>query len=237
MNSLDPFLYQNIVFFTGAGMSQECGIPTYRGQGGVWKQYNYQDYACQDAFDREPDRVHDFHEIRRKAILACEPHAGHVTMAELERDHPGVSIVTQNIDGMHQRAGNRRVIELHGNIFRVRCPVHGVFEDPGGPYERKTCEACGKLLRPDIVWFGDMLDQDVITEAISLIAGCDLFISIGTSAVVWPAAGFPDYARENKALTVEINPEATGRSDMYAMTVREKASVALERLFQGHGAQ
>jgi NAD-dependent deacetylase len=231
MKRLNPNSYKTIVFFTGAGMSQECGVPTYRGRGGIWDNYRYEDYACQDAFDRNPDKVIEFHEIRRKAISACTPHEGHRILAGLERDHPGVWIVTQNIDGMHQRAGNKRVLELHGSIFRVRCSVHGVTEDPGVTYQRTICGLCGNRLRPDIVWFGDMLDPEVVSNAVSLISTCDLFVSVGTSAVVWPAAGFPDYARTNRALTVEINPEATARSGMYDIAVRDKASNALKALF------
>jgi NAD-dependent deacetylase len=232
MNTIDPFAFKKIVFFTGAGMSQESGIPTYRGKGGVWSQYNYRDYACQDAFDRNPDKVYEFHEVRRKAIMACEPHGGHVAISALEKKHPGVWVVTQNIDGMHQRAGSSRVVELHGSIFKARCPVHGSYEDIGGEYRRKTCETCGAPLRPAIVWFGDMLDQAVIETALSLISTCDLFISIGTSALVWPAAGFPEYAQRNSARTLEINPEATGLSTLYDTVIREKASTALEHLFE-----
>jgi NAD-dependent deacetylase len=231
MKTLDPSSFKRIVFFTGAGMSQESGVPTYRGKGGVWENYRYEEYACQDAFDRNPDKVLEFHEIRRKAVSACEPHEGHRIMAGLERSHGGVWVVTQNIDGMHQRAGSARVMELHGSLFRVRCPVHGVREDSGITYKQKACELCGNRLRPDIVWFGDMLDQDVTSKAITLITTCDLFVSIGTSAVVWPAAGFPDYARSNGSLTVEINPESTSRSVMYDIVIRDKASEALKDLF------
>ncbi|GAB6097497.1 NAD-dependent protein deacetylase [Desulfatiferula olefinivorans] len=232
MSPLDPFSFKSIVFFTGAGMSQESGIPTYRGQGGVWDAYRYQDYACRDAFERDPERVIAFHEIRRKAIFSCSPHRGHTLIADLERRHPGVVVVTQNIDGMHQRAGSTRVVELHGSIFRVRCPVHGVWDDVGEAYKQKTCETCGARLRPDIVWFGDMLDPSVIDRAIGLISTCDLFVGIGTSAVVWPAAGFPEHAAANKALTVEINPEPTGRSGMYDITLRDQAGSALAGLFR-----
>ena len=231
MDRIDPVLFKKIVFFTGAGMSRESGVPTYRGEDGIWEQYNYQDYACQKAFERNPEKVHEFHEIRRKAMLDCKPHMGHEILANLEAQHDGVWVVTQNIDGMHQRAGNKRVVELHGSLFRVRCPIHGVSEDVGGPYLRTTCETCGNHLRPDITWFGDMLDEEVVEKAIFLISDCDLFISIGTSAVVWPAAGFPEYARTNKAYTIEINPEDTGFSRIYHRVIREKAVSALTALF------
>jgi len=231
MMSIQPEKYKSIVFFTGAGMSAESGVPTYRGRGGVWSQYNWEEYACQEAFDRDQEKVVKFHELRRQAVLKCTPHAGHYSIAGLEEKHPRVIVVTQNIDGMHQRAGSRNVIELHGSLWRVRCPRHGIFEDTGATYKKLKCEQCGSWLRPDITWFGDMLDQDVITEATIVIRQCDLFISIGTSGVVWPAAGFPKIARENNAYCVEVNPEPNEMSYLYNETIRETAGVALPRLF------
>jgi NAD-dependent deacetylase len=223
--------YKSIVFFTGAGMSAESGVPTYRGRGGIWGQYNWEEYACQEAFNRDPGKVLKFHELRRQAVLACMPHAGHGVIAELEKKHPHVIVVTQNIDGMHQRAGSKNVIELHGSLWRVRCPSHGIFQDMGDTFENFKCTQCASWLRPDITWFGDMLDQDVISDATVVIRQCDLFISIGTSGVVWPAAGFPKVARESGAYCIEINPEPNEMSSLYNESVREAAGVALPRLF------
>jgi len=227
--------YQKIVFFTGAGMSAESGVPTYRGRGGVWNKYNWEEYACQDAFDREPEKVLEFHELRRNAVLKCHPHEGHAVIAALEKQHPQVIIVTQNIDGMHQRAGSKTVIELHGSLWRMRCPKHGTFEDIGETYKSKTCVKCDRRLRPDIVWFGDMLKQDVMHAAMAAIGTCDLFIGIGTSGVVYPAAGFPQIARDNGAYCIEINPEASPMSDIYDRNIRETASTALAGLFASGG--
>ncbi len=224
--------YKKVVFFTGAGMSAESGVPTYRGRGGVWNKYNWEEYACQDAFDREPEKVLEFHELRRKAVLECHPHDGHAVIAELEKKHPRVIVVTQNIDGMHQRAGSKKVIELHGSLWRMRCPEHGVVEDIGETYKSKTCEKCDGWLRPDIVWFGDMLKQEVMHEAMNTIGTCDLFISIGTSGVVYPAAGFPQIAKDNGAYCIEINPESSPMSDIYDRNIREGASIALAGLFK-----
>lgn len=229
--TINPGNFKKIVFFTGAGMSAESGVPTYRGRGGVWSQYNWEEYACQDAFDRDPEKVLKFHELRRKSVLACAPHAGHYSIAELEKRHPHVWVVTQNIDGMHQRAGNSNVIELHGSLWRLRCPSHGISEDIGETFRSFKCEHCGTWLRPDIIWFGDMLNQDVISEANIIIRQCDLFISIGTSGVVWPAAGFPKIARENGAFCIEINPEPNEMSYLYNETIRETAGNALPSLF------
>lgn len=223
--------FKSIVFFTGAGMSAESGVPTYRGRGGVWSQYNWEEYACQEAFDRDPEKVLKFHELRRQSVLACTPHAGHYSIADLEKRHPQVRVVTQNIDGMHQRAGNNNVTELHGSLWRLRCPSHGISEDFGETFRSFKCEHCGTWLRPDIIWFGDMLNQDVISEANVIIQQCDLFISIGTSGVVWPAAGFPKIARDNGAFCIEINPEPNEMSYLYNETIRETAGNALPRLF------
>lgn len=232
MKTIDPSHYKHIVFFTGAGMSAESGVPTYRGQGGIWNQYRWEEFACQDAFDEHPEKVLQFHELRRAAVLACQPHTGHTTIATLEQKHPRVTVVTQNIDGMHQRAGSRNVIELHGSLWRMRCPRHGLSEDLGNQYKSYTCEACGSWLRPDIIWFGDMLNQEVIQQAVEAIRCCDLFVSIGTSGVVYPAAGFPRFAKENHARCIEINPEPNDMSSVYDEAVRDAAGKALPELFK-----
>ena len=232
MGTIDPRQYGHIVFFTGAGMSAESGVPTYRGLGGIWSQYRWEEYACQEAFDDDPQKVLEFHELRRKAVLACKPHEGHVSIASLQKRHPGVMVVTQNIDGMHQRAGTRNVVELHGSLWRLRCPRHGKSEDDlGERYRSYRCEKCGSRLRPDIVWFGDMLDQGVMEEAAAMIRSCDLFISVGTSGVVYPAAGFPRLAKENHAWCIEINPEPNEMSSLYDKTIRDMAGKALPGLF------
>ena len=231
MHTIDPDKYEHIVFFTGAGMSAESGVPTYRGHGGIWTQYRWEEFACQEAFDDNPEKVLKFHEIRRSAVLSCQPHAGHAAIAALQQKHPCVTIVTQNIDGMHQRAGSRNVIELHGSLWRLRCPKHGLSEDIGENFRQYTCEGCGNWLRPDIIWFGDMLNQAVTNQAIEAIRQCDLFISIGTSGVVYPAAGFPRYAKENRARCIEINPEANEMSPFYDEAIRDTAGKALPDLF------
>ena len=207
--------YNKIVFFTGAGMSAESGVPTYRGSGGIWHKYNWEEYACQEAFDRNPKKVLDFHEIRRKAILECQPHNGHKFISELQKSHENVTVVTQNIDGMHQRTGTENVIELHGSLWRLGCDDCSiVIEDIGESFTKNKCN-CGNYLRPDIVWFGDMLNPHVIQKASEAIQKCDLFISIGTSGVVWPAAGFPQDAKSSGAYCVEINTERTELSYLY----------------------
>ncbi len=223
--------YKRVVFFTGAGMSAECGVPTYRGQGGVWKEYNYQEYACQDAFDRDPEKVLEFHELRRKSVLACHPHDGHRVIAEIAKQHPHVAVVTQNIDGMHQRAGSENVYELHGSLWRVRCATHGVKEDIAPVFTTKKCLECGCWLRPDITWFGDMLNGDVVNGALEKIAQSDLFINIGISGVVYPAAGFPKIARDAGAQCICINLELPEDHHVYDEVILGKAGEVLPQLF------
>jgi NAD-dependent deacetylase len=212
-------------------MSAESGVPTYRGHGGIWSQYRWEEYACQEAFDDDPGKVLKFHELRRAAVLGCSPHAGHVAIAALEKKHQQITVVTQNIDEMHQRAGNRNDIELHGSLWHLRCPYDGISEDIGEIYKSYKCEKCGNWLRPDIIWFGDALDQGVMSGAIAAIRRCDLFVSIGTSGVVYPAAGFPRFAKENNARCIEINPEANEMSFLYDAAIRDMAGKALPELF------
>lgn len=223
--------FHRIVFFTGAGMSAESGVPTYRGKGGIWREYNYQDYACQQAFDRDPEKVWDFHDKRRATVAACAPNRGHDIIAAVQRDRPATAIITQNIDGLHQSAGATSVIELHGSLWRVRCPPEGkVAADHSAPIRSRRC-ACGAYLRPDIVWFGDELDPDKLTLASRLLQRCDLLVSVGTSAVVYPAAQLPRIAMESGAVTVELNLEDTPVSSLYQHRLRGKASELLAQLF------
>ncbi len=224
----------NIVFFTGAGMSAESGVPTYRGSGGIWNEYKWEEYACESAFQKNPNHVLSFHELRRIEALKCKPHSGHLIIKKIQDKYQNTTIITQNIDGMHQRADNQNVIELHGSLWKIRCQADGKkFEDlENGPYANRYCD-CGEILRPDIVWFQDMLDEKIIKKTISTISRCLLFISIGTSASVWPAAGFPKLARESGAYCIEINPEKTELSSMYDEVIREKAGKGLELFLRG----
>jgi len=216
--------FGKIIFFTGAGMSAESGVPTYRGSGGIWHKYNWQEYACQTAFDKNPTKVLKFHELRRASVLKCNPHDGHNFIGELQKNHENVTIITQNIDGMHQRAGTKNVVELHGSLWRMRCDDCNVLiEDIGKKYQNINCD-CGKYLRPDITWFGDNLKSSVFENASNIIKKCDIFISIGTSGAVWPAAGLPSEAKRNGAYCIEINPEPTDLSSIYDEVIDCKAS-------------
>jgi NAD-dependent deacetylase len=216
--------FERPLFFTGAGLSAESGIPTYRGKGGIWHEYNYEDYACQRAFDRDPEKVWDFHDLRREKIGACEPNDGHRIIAGIERGR----VVTQNIDGLHRRAGSTDVIELHGSLWRLR-GEGTIVENFEVPLKNRRC-ADGSYWRPDIVWFEDSLDPLVLQDAANALEWCDLLVSIGTSGVVYPAAELPRIAMQRGIPCVEINPEETVVSSWYTHCLRGKASEMLREL-------
>ena len=229
--SFDPSRYERPCFFTGAGLSVESGIPTYRGRGGIWESYDISEIACQEAFDRDPEKVLDFTEYRRDLMGDCAPNRAHEVIAEVQARVPGTRIVTQNLDGLHQRAGAKSVIELHGSVWRFRCERKGtVHEELTRPLPTRRCD-CGDYLRPDIVWFGDSLDQAVLGAAVDAVSGCDLLVSIGTSGVVYPAAALPQLARSTNATLVEVNPEETDLSPLFHLHLRESAATALDKLF------
>jgi NAD-dependent deacetylase len=222
--------FKRIVFFTGAGMSAESGIVTYRGAGGIWGQFNYEDCACQRAFDRDPERVWDFHDVRREMVSSKEPNPGHRIVAAVQERQPGTKIVTQNTDGMHQRAGAKVEAELHGALWRVRCDPCNVIEENFTSPMSPRKHSCGRYWRPDIVWFEDQLDHRVVRKAREALEECDLLVSIGTSAVVFPAAELPRIAVANGAVTIEINLEDTPMSHLYEHKLRGKASEILAQL-------
>jgi NAD-dependent deacetylase len=225
--------FDRVVFFTGAGMSAESGVPTFRGKGGIWKEYDHQRYACQPAFDEAPERVWEFHNYRRQLVARCQPNAGHCLIARFQQERPGAVVVTQNIDGLHQQAGSERVTELHGSLWRLRCACGARAERRDAPLADPRCAGCGAYWRPDIVWFGDTLGDDELGAAAAAIATCQLLISIGTSAVVYPAARMPLEAKRAGALLVEINPDETPLSDAYDIRLRGPASEMLARLAEG----
>lgn len=228
---LDVAAFERIVFFTGAGLSAASGLPTYRGQGGIWKEYDYRTHACQEAFDADPDAVWEFHDQRRAKAASVEPNDAHRTIAAVQRTVPGTRVITQNIDGLHQRGGSRDVVELHGSLWRVRCDREGrSWEDTSVPLRSRRCD-CGAPLRPDIVWFGDTLDEATLREAVEAVQQCDLLVSIGTSLVVYPAAQLPELARVDGATCVEINTERTEMSDRFDVVFRATAEDGLAALW------
>lgn len=207
---------RRVVAFTGAGMSAESGIPTFRGQEGFWENESLEDLATPGGFARDPRRVWAWYDARRQQISRCAPNAGHLALGRYGKAHPDFRLITQNVDGLHQAAGSDRVIRLHGDIFRVRCTREGTSRDDRRvplPEIPPRCE-CGALLRPDIVWFGEPLPEGAMQEATGAAARAELFLSIGTSAVVYPAASLPEIARRHGAFLVEINIEPTPLSPL-----------------------
>ncbi len=200
---------RRIVFVTGAGVSQESGIPTFRGKDGLWRRYDVMKLATIDAFYEDPVLVWEWYNERREGILAAEPNPGHAAIAELERC-VDVRVLTQNIDGLHQRAGSSHVSELHGSIVRVRCVSCGKGGERTDEFAKvpPMC-GCGGMLRPDVVWFGEPLPQDVWGEAIRQAGRCDVMVVAGTSLEVSPANTLPYHARQGGAAIIEVNPVET----------------------------
>ncbi|HXG14251.1 MAG TPA: NAD-dependent deacylase [Candidatus Nitrosotenuis sp.] len=221
---------QKIVFVTGAGISQESGIPTFRGKDGHWRKYDPMQLATIDAFYENPKLVWEWYEDRRKNILAAQPNKGHYAIADLAKCKD-VVVLTQNIDGLHQRAGNKSVYELHGSIIRIKCTVCDYKDNITSSFDvlPPKCR-CGSILRPDVVWFGEPLPQDVWLEAIRHAQNCDVMVIVGTSLVVSPANYLPVYAKQNGAVLVEVNPERTVMSSEMDLSIRETSANALPEL-------
>jgi len=201
---------------TGAGVSAASGVPTFRGRGGLWRSFRPEQLATPEAFDRDPALVWEWYAWRRSVIAGCSPNAAHDVLARWSR-RPGFTLVTQNVDGLHERAGTRNVIRYHGSIWRLRCAAadHAAddaeWEDLSVPLDPfpPRCPTCGALARPAVVWFGEPIPPDAARAADAATA-CDVFLSIGTSSIVYPAAGLAATARARGAFTVEINPDTTG---------------------------
>ena len=222
--------FKKIVFVTGAGISQESGIPTFRGNDGLWRNYDPMKLATIDAFYDDPKLVWEWYNDRRKNILNAHPNDGHKAIAELEK-YAEVVVLTQNIDGLHQRGGSTRVLELHGSIIKIKCTVCDYNEEIKSEISiiPPICK-CGNILRPDVVWFGEGLPQDVWEEALMHASQCDLMIIAGTSLVVSPANTLPLYAKQNNAFLLEINPENTEMSSEMSLTVRNSSAIILPNL-------
>ena len=201
-----------VVVLTGAGVSQESGLRTFRdAQAGLWSQYKPEDLASPEAFTRDPKLVWDWYAWRREAIKGVRPNPGHYALVEMEKLVPEFTLITQNVDGLHRFAGSQNVLELHGNIQKVRCSQCGIFTETwvDDPDSVPTCSNCGGLLRPDVVWFGEPLPRGELEAAVKASRACQVFFSIGTSGVVQPAASLAHAARNNGSVVVEINAEPT----------------------------
>jgi NAD-dependent deacetylase len=223
---------KHVAVLSGAGISAESGVPTFRGEGGLWKQFRAVDLATPEAFSRDPKLVWEFYNWRRELIGPLSPNPGHFALAQIEDRVPQFTLITQNIDGLHKKAGSRNIIELHGNLWKVRCTnCETVSEDQRIPLpELPACGSCGSLLRPHVVWFGEMLEPQVLDAAYEAIAGCDLMIVVGTSGTVQPAASMGMEAKRNGAAVAEINLEPTPYSDVYNISISGKSGEVLPRL-------
>jgi NAD-dependent deacetylase len=202
---------ERLVVLTGAGISVESGIPPFRGPGGLWRSFRPEELANPQAFQRNPRLVWEWYDWRRGKIAQARPNPGHAAIVGLEACVPDFLLLTQNVDGLHRLAGSKLLLEIHRCIWEVRCLACGaVREDRRVPLPLLPhCEACGGLLRPNVVWFGEPLDPDILSRAEAALSRCDLVLVVGTSAVVQPAASFALWARRSGAKVVEINVDPT----------------------------
>jgi len=227
----------NIVILTGAGISAESGVPTFRGKDGFWNKYTPQELASPEAFSKNPSLVWEWYKWRQKLVLGVEPNAGHYALAEFEKIftllEKKFSIITQNVDSLHKRAGNRNVYELHGNLMKNKCTsctytmtINEVDESKIIP----LCPKCNEIMRPGVVWFGESLPEYELLKSYELVETCDLFFSIGTSSVVQPAASLPIQAVENGAYVVEINSERSSIADFMSEVIIGKSGEILPEI-------
>lgn len=228
---------KRVVVSTGAGMSAESGIPTFRdAQEGLWARFDARELATEEGFRKDPRRVWSWYAYRRRRMAEAKPHAGYHALVELEAMIPGFTIITQNIDGLHALAGSRDVVEVHGAIRRAKCLDHH-HPWPGEPplpeaeeEDPPPCPVCGSPIRPDVVWFGEMLPEDAVARAWRLAEACDVLLVVGTSGTVWPAAELPYVARRGGARVIEINPEASELTPVADLFLQGRAGAILPRL-------
>ncbi len=224
----------NVAVMTGAGISAESGVPTFRGPGGLWEGHRPEELATPEAFARDPEQVWRWYDWRRSLVAGCEPNPAHFALAELERRAPGFELITQNVDGLHRKAGSTNPAEMHGNLWFTRCTGCGdLREDLRVPLPiPPSCEGCGAMLRPHIVWFGESLDPDVLDHSARSAASCDLFLIVGTSGVVYPAAGLADLAQQGGATVVQVNLEPTPYTGRVDHSFEGKAGEILPELLR-----
>ncbi len=223
-------LKPRIAVLTVAGISAESGIPTFRGQDGLWKQFRAEELATPEAFSRDPRLVWEWYDWRRGIIASREPHAGHYVLSRWEEFFPGYVLITQNVDGLHRKAGSKNILELHGNIWQVRCTEEGTIAENEESHLNEIpphCPSCGALLRPNVVWFGEALPRETLEKAFASCALCDLMFVIGTSAFVQPAASLPFMAAERGAKIVEINLNPTPLTNFADYSFEAKAGEIL----------
>jgi NAD-dependent deacetylase len=230
-----------VVVFTGAGISAESGVPTFRDDlTGLWARFDPQQLATPEAFHADPDLVWGWYEWRRSRVRRAGPNPGHLALTAIQERVPAATLVTQNVDDLHERAGSRAVIHLHGSLFAPRCvgdpahpaPVADTADEPreGRRIAPPRCDACGALIRPGVVWFGEALPEDAFEAAVDAAANCDLLLTIGTSGVVYPAAEIPKIAARAGAAVIQVNPRPTPLDEVCAINLRGTAAGILPDL-------
>ena len=229
------------IAFTGAGISAESGVPTFRGSDGLWKRYRPEELATPEAFKRNPALVWEFYRWRMRKILEARPNPAHYALAELEEMGILKGVITQNVDDLHREAGTKNIIELHGNIFRVRCTsctyrenlkASGRVREFVNSEDIPRCPRCGSLLRPDVVWFGEPLPRDALERAFRLAEKADTVIVVGTSGLVYPAAYIPYIVKEHGGRVIEVNVERSGITPIADVFLRGKAGEVLPKLVE-----
>jgi len=224
---------RSLTVLTGAGVSAESGIPTFRGASGLWRQFRAEDLATPEAFRRDPKLVWEWYDWRRGLIAKAEPNAGHRAIANAGEARSGVTLITQNVDGLHDVAGSRNVLKVHGDIWDVVCPACGARrEDRRAPLAQlpPRCVDCGGMLRPGVVWFGESLPQDVWKRAEHASRDAQVFLIAGTSAQVYPAAGLASLAKQSGATVVEVNIDETGVSSIADYILRGPSAEILPQI-------
>jgi NAD-dependent deacetylase len=224
---------KKVIFLTGAGISKESGIPTFRGKDGLWRTYDPMKLASLSSFLENPSLVWEFYAYRQNLISKCQPNAGHMAISKIQEQKEDCWILTQNVDNLHRRAGSKNIVELHGNIFKVNC-IHCDYgdnmtttKDIGMP---PKCPNCESILKPGVVLFEEPLPQKEWTRAIELASTCDLIFIVGTSLNVSPANYLPSLAKENNAILVEVNPEDTWLSNSVDFSIKGSASDILPKI-------
>jgi len=224
---------KKLFILTGAGVSAESGIPTFRGKDGLWKNYSATDLATPEAFSRDPKLVWEWYRWRQEIILKANPNFAHYAIVDLEKYFSGFLLLTQNVDNLHQRAGSRNVLELHSNIFLTRClECNKVDKIENAQFNPLPHCKCGGLLRPDVVWFGESIPQEVWQESVKFLSSADTAIICGTSGVVWPAAAIPEIAGNYGVKTIEVNLESTPITPVVDVSILSPAGKILPEIVE-----
>lgn len=228
---------KSIVVLTGSGVSVESGVPTFRDGDGLWNKFKPEELASMDSFLKNPQLVWEWYKWRQNLIENVKPNSGHYALAQMEEyfnnNNQAFAIITQNVDGLHKLAGSKNIYELHGNIMRAKCTRCNYKTDSIEKSEKlPTCLQCGNNLRPDVVWFGEQLPEEEIDKAFELSEKSDVFLSIGTSSLVYPAAMLPVHAIDEGSYSVEINPEKGPISYLFNQNIKEKSGEALPKIYK-----